>query len=401
MAHRGITYRLILGTKARAQQLACLAGATRYVWNYMLDLQEETYLACRAAGCTKTPSPTFFTLGKEFTHLRKRTPWLQELSFQIVRYALKYQADAWGVYFKGQRGRAKFKAKRGDDSFTIPVQVKLRKDHIYIPKIGWMVIRGSTPYPDGKPINATVHQSCGKWYCSVTYEVDLPEQEENGLAIGIDRNVGQIATSTGEILPLPDTKRLEAKVKRYSRMVNRRQKGSNRRKRANQLYARSHRRLANTRKNWCHQTSRILADSASEIVLEDLNTSGMTRSAKGTVEEPGKNVKQKSGLNREILKSGWNQLENMLDYKAHTLTKVPAKHTSQMCSECGNIDKKNRVSQAQFQCTACGHSGNADINAALNILVSGIGTSGRRGAFTLVTPMNRQNVRGVRLAYLS
>ena len=384
MSIRGITYRLIPGTKARARQLACLAGACRWIWNEMLDLQNETYELSQMYRC-KCPNPTFFTLGKVFTQIRKHTPWLQDLSFPVVRYTLKHQADAWAQYFKGVRGRPKFKGKRGDDSFTVPFDVKLRSNHIYIPKIGWLVIRGNNPYPNGKPLSATVKQCGRKWFCSVTYEVNLPKPFDNGLAIGIDRNVGQVATSNGNMIPLPDTAMLEQRQKHYQRMVARRQKGSNRRKRAVQHLGNVGRRLTNKRKNWCHQLSRVLANTASEIIVENLNTKAMTRSAEGTIDEPGKNVKQKSGLNREILKSGWGMLEGMLGYKAHTFTKVPARHTSQKCSQCGHVTKENRKTQSKFECVSCGHSGNADINAALNILALGIGASGRSKTSEIIT----------------
>ena len=396
MVHRGLTYRLIPGTKVRAEQLARLAGACRYVWNEIHRYQQQLYEVYFMHNATP-PSTSAFTFYKYFTVLRAQTPWLQELSFATVRHTLKYLADAYQGFFQGTRGFPKFKSKRGDDSFTIGWNVKIkpcgRDQQLYIPKVGWFVLkRRSHPYPDAKPINATVRQECGKWYCSVTYEVDLPEQLDNGLAVGIDRNVGQIGVSTGDLIELPDTKKLEAKVKRYQRMMARRRKGSNRRKKARYLCAKTQRKLANQRANWCHQTSRVLANTASEVVIEDLHTQGMTQSAAGTADEPGKKVQQKSGLNREILKSGWHKLATHLGYKTHTLTKVPAHHTSQQCHQCGHIDTENRKTQAQFQCVSCGHSGNADINAALNILASGIGASGRRGALTLVTPMNRQKV---------
>ena len=295
----------------------------------------------------------------------------------MVRFTLKHQADAWSQYFKGVWWRPQFKGKRGDDSFTIPEQVQLRTDHIYIPRVGWTVIRGHNPYLDAEPINATVRQFSKKWYCSITYEVDLPEPEDNGLALGLDRNVGQVTTSTGDLIPLLDLTRLEARQKRYQRMMARRKQGSNRRQKACYLCAKTQRKIAHKRKDWCHQVSRVCAETASEIVVEDLNISGMTTSAKGTVAKPGTKVKQKAGLNREILKSGWGQLETYLGYKAHTLTRVPAHDTIQQCNECGFIDKDNRKTQAQFKCVSCGHSGNADINVALNILALGIGASGR------------------------
>ena len=170
----------------------------------------------------------------------------------------------------------------------------------------------------------------------------------------------------------------------------RRKKGSNRRKRAGQLTAKASRKIANAREHWCHQTSRMLADAASEIVVKDLNTEDMTASAKGTTEQSGKNVQQKSELNRGILESGWREFEQDLGYKAFELTKVPAPYISRACNMCGLIDISNRRTQSDFRCVGCGHQANADVNAALNILASGTGASGRRGALGLPIPMNRQ-----------
>ena len=108
------------------------------------------------------------------------------------------------------------------------------------------------------------------------------------------------------------------------------------------------------------------------MVIEDLNTKGMTRSVKGTVEEPGRNVKQKAGLNREILKSNWGRLERFLDYKAGQVVRVDPAYTSQTCAACGHVGKENRRTQAHFHCKACGHTANADRNAAQNILARGL-----------------------------
>ena len=112
-----------------------------------------------------------------------------------------------------------------------------------------------------------------------------------------------------------------------------------------------------------------MADTAHTVVLEDLNTKAMTKSAKGTVEKPGRNVKQKAGLNRAILASGWGQLERKLEYKAGQVVYVDPAYTSQTCSQCGHTAQSNRPSQAVFRCGACGFRANADHNAAINILV--------------------------------
>jgi putative transposase len=105
----------------------------------------------------------------------------------------------------------------------------------------------------------------------------------------------------------------------------------------------------------------------------------MGRSAKGTVAEPGKKVRQKAGLNRAILDQGWGAFRVMLGYKlaafGGTLIEVPAAYTSQTCAACGVVDAASRRDQARFVCTGCGHEANADTNAAINILQRGLDKS--------------------------
>lgn len=111
------------------------------------------------------------------------------------------------------------------------------------------------------------------------------------------------------------------------------------------------------------------------VFVEDLNVRNMSRSAAGTLDEPGRNVRAKAGLNRSILDQGWGEFVRQLDYKLQWrggwLVKVPAHHTSQTCSECGHVSPDNRPAQAVFHCRACGHAEHADINAAQNIRARG------------------------------
>ncbi|MXZ80869.1 MAG: transposase [Gammaproteobacteria bacterium] len=132
------------------------------------------------------------------------------------------------------------------------------------------------------------------------------------------------------------------------------------------------------RSDWQHRESRKIADRYQYAAVEDLNARGMTKSAQGTVENPGKSVKAKSGLNREILKTGWSGLRRKLAYKMEVV-EVDPKNTSRTCHECGHVDRKNRKTQSRFGCVSCGHSGNADINAALNILALGTRATGQGG----------------------
>ena len=111
------------------------------------------------------------------------------------------------------------------------------------------------------------------------------------------------------------------------------------------------------------------------MIVEKLLVKNMTRSAKGTIEEPGVNVAQKAGLNRAILDAGWSRFVTMLRYKTEVqgarVIEVPAHHSSQTCSACGVVDAGSRREQDVYLCVACGHFDHADLNAAQVLLVRG------------------------------
>ena len=397
-AYRNITYRLIPGSESKARKLAGQAGACRFVWNHFLGENRDQMNRHRVFPENHhKPSTSFFSLGVQFTKLRKEIDWLDEYSYKITRSVLKYQSDAWKACFQSGRGFPKFKSKHGSDpSFTIPENIKIQDGKLYIQKIGWLRIqrKGGNRYPTGKPVKAVITKKAGKWYAVVCYEVEVSFNDNPNTA-GVDRNVGQVAVvdSNGSeaIHHMPDLAKKETRLKRYQRRMQGRVKGSRRRYRARLKLQKCYQHLKNARDNWQHQVSREIANQSGLVVLEDLNTQGMTKSAKGTIDNPGKNVKAKSGLNREILKTGWYGLEQKLEYKAEVIKINPA-YTSQACSACGHVSKENRTSQAVFKCVACGHAENADLNAARNILASGIGASARGGALPLGTPLIREKI---------
>ena len=164
---------------------------------------------------------------------------------------------------------------------------------------------------------------------------------------------------------------LDRKKRKAQSVLARRKRGSR--------YARQRRRVAaiqarqgRIRKDWHHRVTGDLGKRFGTVVLEQLDIKSMTASAKGTLANPGRMVRQKAGLNRSILSQGWHIFETLLGYKLEDLggylCKVPAHYTSQTCSDCGTVDGKSRENQATFVCRHCGHHMNADHNAAINIL---------------------------------
>jgi putative transposase len=143
------------------------------------------------------------------------------------------------------------------------------------------------------------------------------------------------------------------------------------------------------RKDWAEKASTDIARRFDVIRVEDLRIGAMTRSGKGTRDSPGRNVRQKAGLNRGILRSGWGLPARRLEDKAPgRVEKVTPHYTSQRCSACGQVDGKSRESQAVFRCTACGYACHADVNAARNIAAGHAVTA--RGGLGIARPVNRE-----------
>jgi putative transposase len=192
--------------------------------------------------------------------------------------------------------------------------------------------------------------------------------------MGIDMGIAVFAAmSNGETIAPGDfgRKALRA-LRKAQRAVARKARGSANRRKAVRRVAKIHRRVANARKDYLHKISTAIAQNHGMVVVEALRVRNMSASAKGTAEAPGRNVRQKAGLNRSILDQGWRMFRTLLGYKlaerGGRLVEVSPAYTSQTCAVCGAVDPASRQSQALFACTACGHTANADINAARNIL---------------------------------
>ena len=355
--HRQIVYRLLPERRSNWRWLEQTLEDQRLLYNAALEERVDCY---RKTGRTLT----FYDQTKSLTLCRKTLPNMAAVTNRIQRGTLKRLDNAYKGFFRQQRGFPKFQSRHRWNSFSIMSDVRVEGDHLHIPRFGWLRIRrrGGNPHADGRPLSAALKREGGKWYAVVCYAVTVAESEDDGTAIGVDMNAGQVATSDGRIHRMPDMARLEARKRRYQRMVARRKRGSRRRERAKQRLAKTARRIATTRRDWQHQTSRRIADAAHTVAIEDLKTKGMTRDGGA----------HKRGLNRIILETGWGTLRRMLTYKAGRLIAVNPAYTSQTCAACGTVDAKSRRSQAEFHCVACGHADNADMNASRNIRRQGL-----------------------------
>jgi transposase len=245
--------------------------------------------------------------------------------------------------------------------------------------------------PPGMKSYRVIRDRAGRWHVAFAAIPGPIPAPGNGEAVGIDRGVAvSAALSTGELLHVPGLTAPERKrMVRLERKLARAQRGSNRRKRARLAIARVKARQTDRRKDWAEKTSTDIACRFDVIRVEDLKIRNMTRSAKGTRENPGRNVSQKSGLSREIMRSAWGLLVRRLQDKAPgRVEKISPAYTSQTCSGCGHRDPDSRESQSRFRCRACGLTVHADVNAASNIAAGHAVTA--RGGNGVARPENRE-----------
>jgi putative transposase len=249
-------------------------------------------------------------------------------------------------------------------------------------------VRWSRPVPPGVKSYRVTMDRAGRWHVAFAAIPKPLTAPGNGQIVGVDRGVAvSAALSTGELLRVPHPGTHEHKrVLRLQRRLARAKRGSNRRRRVRLTLARLKARQADRRKDWAEKISTDLARRFDLIRVEDLDVKSMTRSARGTPQEPGRNVRQKAGLNRSIRASGWGGLvRRMYDKAPGRVEKIRPAFTSQRCSVCGHVAAESRKSQALF---ACNFTLNADVNAARNIAAGHAVTA--RGGDGVTRPRNRE-----------
>lgn len=350
------------------------AGSCRFVFNKALALQKAHY----AEGKKKL---SYADLCKHLTEWRKNseTQWLSEAHSQPLQQTLKDLERAYKNFYEKRADFPRFKKKGLSDSFRYPQGCKLDQanSRIFLPKLGWMRYRNSREVLGGVK-NVTVSFGQGKWFVSIQTEreVDKPVHPSTGM-VGIDMGIARFATlSDGSYFaPLNSFKRQEKALEKAQRAMSRKQKFSNNWKKAKVNVQKIHARIGNARRDYLHKATTTISKNHAMVCIEDLQVRKMSKSASGSTETPGRNVKAKSGLNKAILDQGWYEFRRQLDYKlawnGGQLNAIPPQNTSRTCPCCGHIAKENRLSQGRFKCVECGFEENADLVGAINVLRAG------------------------------
>ena len=400
-------------TPAQQNKLLQWLGCQRFIYNAKVGEDRYYRQFARKSLCH---TGQFAPIDQQYSQFKdpELTPWLSEVPSQLLRNGATKWKQAYTRYFAGLGGRPVIQTRHGKQSVWLtselfsfaPTTDPATGQVTYVLHIGtkkhalgalaFVAHRGAFKPP------ASIHLSvqAGRWHLSFTYDdgvVEPPTEEETAqwlrsfnapeleaMALGLDRGVNlPLASSDGQqfefrAIEKKRLKKQEKFKKRWQRRLARRVKGSGRREKAKRRVAQCQRYGADVRRDFCHQTSHALVVDAGYklFVFEALKVKNMTASAKGDAQKPGKKVRQKAGLNRSILASGWGQIKLYTQYKARRVGKlsieVPPHYSSQECSQCGFTHKDNRRTQAAFVCQSCHYTDNADTNAAKVLVKRGV-----------------------------
>src|SRR5664279_5188657 len=414
-------------TDSQRQDLARHVGAARWAFNHALAHKVDAHQEWRAQVAAlidtgvpeadarrrvKVTIPTKPTIqvalnrvkGDDRTGQDGLCPWWHEVSTYAFQSALADADTAWKNWLaslNGQRtgrkiGYPRFKKKgRSRDSVRIHHDVKrptIRLNgyrRLMVPRIGSIRLHDSgkrlTRYltrTGGQIQSVTLSRSGKHWYAAVLVKSTVAEPSSPSRAqriagtVGVDLGVTRLATlSTGIDASYPNPRHLAVarrQLTRAQRALSRTQKGSKRRAKARSRVAELHHRVAERRGGALHQITKELAVRFKTVAIEDINVAGMTRSARGTIDQPGRNVRQKSGLNRAILDAGFGEFRRQLAYKTtwygSRLAVVDRFYpSSKTCSTCGAVKPKLSLSERTYRCDQCGAVIDRDQNAAINI----------------------------------
>lgn len=425
-------------TPAQEETLRRYAGAARWAFNHALAAKVAAHEEWRnqiaaivetgvpedvARKQVKVPIPTKPAIQKAWNQVKgdSRTgedgccPWWHEVNTYCFQSAFADADAAWKNWLDSLTGRRagrrvgypRFKKKgRSRDSFRIHHDVKkpgirlVTYRRLRIPKLGEVRLHDSAKRlarlidrSEAIVQSVTVSRGGHRWYASVLCKVtvELPDRPTRRQAaagtIGVDLGVTHLMALSQEVdlgqgpTQLVDNPRyLKATLRRLRRAqqaLSRTEKGSARREKAKRRVARLHGQVAERRATFLHGITKRLATGFHTVAIEDLNVTGMTRSAKGTIEAPGKNVRAKAGLNRAILDASPGEIRRQLTYKTSWYGSALAIcdrwfPSSRTCSACGEQNPRLTLADRVFVCPSCGLAMNRDINAARNIAVHAV-----------------------------
>jgi putative transposase len=366
--------------------LARFAGSCRWLWNYLLDLQQKKYEA-------EKKFIFRFEMQELLPELKREYSWLAVAPSNSLQRVCRNLDQALKKCFKEGAGFPRFK-KRGvsrEAFYVVNQGLRIENSRVVLPKMKQGVKFRAGRLPEGRILSATVSYRAGVWWCVVQCEVeqDILDPDASSLpiknVIGVDLGLASLmASSDGVVVSNPRRlSKAQKRLRRAQRILARRQKNSANRRRQAARVAVLHAKVADYRSDALHQATTALVRRADVIVTEDLNVQGMLKNKR---------------LSRSISDAGWGEALRQISYKAEWAGKQHIKvgrfePSTQKCSSCGNIrsgEDRLRLHERTYRCASCGNVADRDFNAALNLRNYGLNYVGQAmpERMGIITPIN-------------
>lgn len=374
---RTYKYRLY-PTKNQCEKLQWTLDRCREVYNAALQERKDAWKMCRV-------SVNYAMQSAQLPEIKEIREEYQGIYAQVLQDVLRRVDKTFKAFFRrvknGEKpGFPRYKSYAVYDAFTYPqvsnCALRVENNKLALPKIGHIKIKQHRPI-QGTIKTCTVKREGCHWYvcfaCEVAVQTKRPFTDE---AVGIDLGITHFAAlSSGDFIESPrHFRKAEKRLAKAQQALARKKRGSQRRKKAVQRVAKCHRRVRNQRRDFHHQWSRRLVDTYETIVFEELAPTNLSKRPKPKQDENGKylpnGASAKAGLNKSILDAGWGTFVEYVTYKAESagvsVILVNPQYTSQICSGCGAVRKKDL--DERWHLCECGCSLDRDHNAAINIL---------------------------------
>ncbi len=343
--------------------LAKHAGVARHAWNWGLSLTKKILDNNQAEPEKKIKFPTAIDLHKWLVALVKpECSWYYEVSKCAPQYALRHLRRAWDDCFNKSKKAPRFKKKGKSDSFTLDGSITVENNRIKVPRIGWLKTYEKLP-TGRKPKSVTISKRADKWF--ISFKLDITSRDNvttSNKAIAVDLGLLRFATlSTGEEVCSPRPyKKLGKKLAKLQWRNRHQVIGSSNWKNTQQKIARLHYRISCIRSDFIHKLTTKLAKNHSQIVIEDLNISGLIKNG---------------NLSKAIADSGFYEFRRQLTYKTELYGSelIVADRffaSSKLCPKCGHKKDKLPLSVRIYQCdnNNCNWIADRDYSASLNLL---------------------------------
>ena len=344
-------------------------GNSRFVWNQLLKMYNETYALFKFHGYPL--KPTFKTLNAMLNLLKKIYPFLKDSESSSLQQVARDLSIAFNRFFKGISNYPTFKRKkRSSHSFRIQKNgnnVRVTNKRIRLAKLEFCHYRTSRKYKkllkESKINNVTVKRENGYYYAMVNIETSIDKLPHKNKNVGIDLGIKNLATlSNGEEITNLDLEDINNKIKKYQRKLQRQQKGSNNYKKTLKKLQKQQRKKKHKLEDAYHKFSKYLVKTYDIIAMEDLNIKGMF---------------QNKHWSAKLQKISLYKLVNMIKYKSEWYGKKFIQidrffPSSKICHVCGYYYKDLTIDIREWTCPSCKTHHKRDVNAAINILNEGL-----------------------------